>query len=506
MSAETEQTLQKLQQLQPLTIGPCGRSECLPGTGVNLLKSIVNWATSPAEQHRNIFWLYGVAGSGKSTVSTTIANFFQQTRRLGAHIFFDQTEVPERTPSAIIRTLAHQLGLFDHRIGQAITTAIDNWPDFMQSSAHIQFQKFLVDPLTSLDIIQFEGPIIIVLDGLDECGSAGDRRVLLEVLAEKLIKLPSAFRFIIASRPDYDIRNYFESRSHIQLYELDIGSNETRGDVKAFLRYQLGEIARRRINVLLDTWPEDYRLRALVKRASGLFAWASDICKSIDVSDPEERLRVVLENINSDAAPALDAMYVTALENAGLLQDANLCAEFRALMGTILVSKTPLSAAGLNSLLGLDGRAISRLSSVFYGNDTIHTLHPSFDDFITSRARCKYEIWFTYLTSQNLQVAARCLDRLDQFLIYNICDLQPTVAPNATFFPEDIVYACCYWVDHICLTEDASPIANKLEAYLFKHLVNWLEAMSILNRSRETLEMLGRLRDWHRVRHHYLPV
>ncbi|KIM71629.1 hypothetical protein PILCRDRAFT_25440, partial [Piloderma croceum F 1598] len=146
---------------------------------------------------------------GKSTVSTTIANFFQQMHCLGAYIFFNQSEVSERTPSAIIRTLAHQLGLFNHCIGQAITTAIDKWPDCIQSSAHIQLQKFLVKPLTSLKIIQFKGPIIVVLDGLDECGLAGDRNVLLEVLAENLIKLPLAFWFIIVSRPDYDIHNYF---------------------------------------------------------------------------------------------------------------------------------------------------------------------------------------------------------------------------------------------------------------------------------------------------------
>jgi hypothetical protein len=115
-------------------------------------------------------------------------------------------------------------------------------------------------------------------------------------------------------------------------------------------------------------------------------------------------------------------------------------------------------------------------------------------------------MWFIDLTSQNSHVAVCCLDRLDGFLTYNICDLQPTVALNKTTLPEDIVYACCYWVEHICLTKDASSLANKLEAYLFKHLVHWLEAMSILNRSRETFEMLGRLRDWHRVRHRYLPV
>jgi hypothetical protein len=313
VSTETEQTRHKLQQLQPLTMGLCSQSECLPGTGVNLLGFIIDWATSPPEQHRNILWLYGVAGSGKSTLSTTIANFFRNTHRLGAHLFFSQSKVAERTPSAIIRTLAHQLGSFDHRIGQAIATAIDDWPDYMESSAHIQFQKFLVEPFASLEIIQFEGPIVVVLDGLDECGPAGDRSVLLEVLAEESIKLPSVLRFIIASRPEYDICNYFGSQSHIQPLELDIGSDEIRRDVEVFLRYQFGEIARKR-RKLLKVWPTNYRFRVLAERAGGLFVWASDVCKTLDASDPDERLRVVLgSDVKSDTS-TLDAIYITALK------------------------------------------------------------------------------------------------------------------------------------------------------------------------------------------------
>jgi hypothetical protein len=137
---------------------------------------------------------------------------------------------------------------------------------------------------------------------------------------------------------------------------------------------------------------------------------------------------------------------------------------------------------------------------VLYGETTIRILHPSFGAFLTDPVRCKYEMLFIDLNSQNLRVAAHCLDRLDRFLKYNICNLQPSVTADRTTLPEDIVYACRYWVEHICLIKDASPIANKLEAYLFKHLVHWLEAMCILTRSGETIEMLRRLRNWHRVR------
>ncbi|KAJ5609921.1 hypothetical protein N7528_009187 [Penicillium herquei] len=44
--------------------------ECLPGTRIDLLHNITEWATSP--HGKCIFWLNGVAGAGKSTISRTV--------------------------------------------------------------------------------------------------------------------------------------------------------------------------------------------------------------------------------------------------------------------------------------------------------------------------------------------------------------------------------------------------------------------------------------------------
>jgi hypothetical protein len=35
---------------------------------------------------RNVLWLYGVAGSGKSTIATPVADYFHEIRHLGAFI------------------------------------------------------------------------------------------------------------------------------------------------------------------------------------------------------------------------------------------------------------------------------------------------------------------------------------------------------------------------------------------------------------------------------------
>ena len=62
---------------------------------------------------------------------------------------------------------------------------------------------------------------------------------------------------------------------------------------------------------------------------------------------------------------------------------------------------------------------------------------------------------------------------------------------------EHVAYACSFWVDHVCGIEDDIPlIADHLAQFLFQHLLHWLEAMSILKKSREAIGLLHRLLTW----------
>ncbi|MCJ1279827.1 hypothetical protein MMC21_007651 [Puttea exsequens] len=52
---------------------------CLPNTRVDLLRDIYNWADREGRQdERCIFWLNGLAGTGKSTISCTVARTYYE--------------------------------------------------------------------------------------------------------------------------------------------------------------------------------------------------------------------------------------------------------------------------------------------------------------------------------------------------------------------------------------------------------------------------------------------
>jgi len=61
---------------------------CLPDTRVDLLQEIYDWADG--QDGRCIFWLNGLASTGKSTIARTITRKYFERERLGASFFFSR--------------------------------------------------------------------------------------------------------------------------------------------------------------------------------------------------------------------------------------------------------------------------------------------------------------------------------------------------------------------------------------------------------------------------------
>ncbi|KAG0706667.1 hypothetical protein DFH29DRAFT_136855 [Suillus ampliporus] len=508
---------QSLAKLHPADMDDPSRPACLPQTRSDLLSSVFSWAMNPSS-NQNVLWLHGPAGSGKSTVATTIANITRDLGRLGAFVFFNRHMAARNDPAAVVRTLAFQLGEFDHRLGAAISTVIKNTPSIRQSPLRQQFHKLLVQPLSESEMAIWsqEGPVIAVIDALDECGHVGEREDLLSVLALESVKLPPTLRIIVTSRTEVDIQEALEARKNICSTPIDIDSLANDKDIHLYLYNRLQLIrSKNKYLSLPQDWPGNNAIDALAARACGLFIWAFTACRYVENGqDPGERLADLLRtDVCLNAESALDLIYSTALESAGRWEDPAFSADFRDILGVVIVAKNPLTASTidrLNEAASVSStrpslHTIQHLGCVFRGttSEPIHVIHPSFEDFLTDRARCKRDEWFIDVSLHHQRLARQCIGSLHATLKRNMCNLTLTTSVvDVMILPDDVTYSCIFWIEHVCeLVGSAEWLSIEVYNLLVKHLLHWIETMSLLKKARQTIKLLMRLEDWSKSTH-----
>ncbi|KAF1955654.1 hypothetical protein CC80DRAFT_549348 [Byssothecium circinans] len=82
-------------------------STCLRDTRVDLLREIYNWVKGPDEWC--IFWLSGLAGTGKSMIARTVARSYCDKQRLAASFFFSRGGGDVGHASKFVASIAVQL-------------------------------------------------------------------------------------------------------------------------------------------------------------------------------------------------------------------------------------------------------------------------------------------------------------------------------------------------------------------------------------------------------------
>jgi hypothetical protein len=484
------------------------RTPCLANTRLDVIKCIIDWMTDESSNQKRVLWLHGLAGSGKSTISTTIAWMMRDLRRLGAFFFFDR-DIPERNAAMLIRTLAYQLALFDSRIGDEMSRIIESIPLIAERPLDFQFTNLL--SAKALQSVEWPGgPIVLVIDALDECGGHKDLQIILQALSKGFSDLPSFIRVLLISRPETDIMDTLASHQSVQPYLLDIESPTTQQNISDFLRHRLSDIRGtiRHAQLAVD-WPGDDNIGALTRYAGGLFVWASTACLYIESYDPDQRLNEVItqqsEMNSSEPFAKLDRLYKTGLQSACWWDNHSFCTDYCNIFGMILCARIPLSYSVIDSLLALPpGRscrqAISLLGCILRISETegIRILHPSFHDYLSKR--CSAEPWSINLELYNEKVALNCVELLDKTLRENVCGLTLPHPVQKESLPDDMSYACKFWVEHVCLiSNDADNVGVRVYEFLCRHLLHWMESMAILKSHDITIHLLQNLLEWLQV-------
>ncbi|KAK0452855.1 uncharacterized protein EV420DRAFT_1273555, partial [Desarmillaria tabescens] len=217
-------------------------------------------------------WCKGLAGTGKSSLVGTLHDLLTADMggrsRLAVFVRYDRIEYSNA--SKLITSIAYALGMFDVRIGMAISKVVEKSRSVVtMADPSAQFQLLLRGPLERILDLVDEGPLVVIIDGLDECNASSE---LLITLAEGFgPKLPF-MRLIVSSRPVHHIATAFEGRDCIYPLHLDTSSKSVNRDIRFYLER---EFARIHDDAFQEKCKELHAVNELTTRASGLFIWAA---------------------------------------------------------------------------------------------------------------------------------------------------------------------------------------------------------------------------------------
>src|SRR6267154_1501136 len=471
---------------------------CLIGTRVAFLDFIIDWVNNPASERALV--LFGQAGTGKSSIAHEIARLFDKMHRLTSSFIFLRREQSVRTAYHLFTTLARDLAdrypSFKVALGKVVK---DNTALRIGTRDYVTlFESLILEPLKDLHIV---GPILVVIDALDESGDTAGRIGLHAFLAKNLIRLPSNFRVVITSRPEHGILSALATAPSVKVKYMDDTelAAETHNDITTFLQKKLS-----------SDECGGY-VEALAVKAEGLFQWAAVACQLI--LDPPERfdysgetcIKYLLEpSTNRRGQDLLDELYKDVLE--GYFRDQEARDLFRSVVGQLITSIEPLTIRSLITLrqhatsnkrsnaavTGLLSRLGSLLSNVNSSdkNLPIFPLHTSFRDFLTNKD--KSGDFYIGVRDAHHQLTHSCLnlllDPLDG-LKFNICKLETSYLANDEVedlntrvdqhIPPALLYACRFWDDHLEHTDFRTDLFGKVETLFKDKFLFWLEALSL---------------------------
>lgn len=468
-----------------------------------------------------------MAGTGKSTISRTVAQNLADKGDLGASFFFKRGEGDRGHAGLFIATIATQLVQKIPSFAPHVQNAIEADPAISGKALKQQFETLVLQPLGKIrtDPQKFSR-IVIVIDALDECDREEDVRIIIRLLSQVQRITSVQLKFFLTSRPELPIRLGFAdiSGKYEGLALHQIPEPVVKEDISAFLEHELAMI-RNDYNKsvtpnrqLPTDWLGHTIIQTLVGMAIPLFIFATTVCRFINdrkCGQPKDQLTKVLKYETRSQASKLDATYLPVLDQllVGVTNSERrvLIEEFQQVIGSIVILASPLSATPLDRLLGVPKGTVDSRTDLLHSvlsipsrpDHPIRLLHLSFRDFLIDAEKRETNPFWVDEADAHKKLATRCLKLLSTGgnLKEDICNLQTPARPRSdvdrqtidSHLPPEIQYACQYWVYH--LKEGGSIISDDDQVYNFLkcHFLHWLESLSLIGRLRESISMIDNL-------------
>lgn len=475
---------------------------CMPGTRVGVLSRFMTWVKNDPMA---IFWLAGMAGTGKTSIAVSLCRMLREDRAvfLGGGFFCSRSvgSAARTDVRRIIPTLAALIAGKSQEFADALASELEKDRHLGHKPVGEQIGPLLRSPLNALQVST--RPIVFVIDALDECKNELELAELLRLLVD--YKWDAKIKFILTSRPELHIRDTaisnFAHNTILHLYT--ISADEVRSDIQLYIMGTL------KAAIAEASWYSDHDVEQLVELSGGLFIFASTVLKYVLQRKGDEvrrdRLRKATSAVTAgiSALTAVDKVYEFILVDATRsdIVDDDEMENMRNILACILTARTSLSVEALAVLVdmspGMLRGSLEQLHSLIYvPTDDIQpglqTLHASFGDYLFERGPAHIRI--TASLGHDL-LAHGCLKRMAwDDLCFNVSRSHSSFKPNsmgaADGFPMSLIYACLNWPHHIVSASIGSAFDMEINRLFRPKLLFWLEVLSVLSKIDIASELL----------------
>jgi hypothetical protein len=503
------------------------REVCTPGTRIRILDDIITWAKNTSPGSPNVYWLFGQAGSGKSTIAYSVARRFEfagdpnDTIILGGNFFCSRQFEEARLSKCIIRTVVHHLALKCRGFADQLSDA-----DFetVNQNVRAQLENLLIAPWQASRRDWCSNPLnppphyLIVIDALDEIDGTGGSEFLqdlLEVIDKNGNRL-LGLKFFVTSRPDPNLVGLVDSLKSKQRYRLEqVSPEEAQCDIRTYLMVEL---------------PGCEEIEDLVALTAGLFIYAATIVKYLARGGRAERkkfLTTLLASSNSSNLQKkekslstgmpftlLDTLYSQIVEQAfrDFSPEENGWEDRRSILHTFLCTAERTSTSVVADLLftsdytDVAEKLLSDLHAVLYcEHGRVLTYHKSFSDFILNEDRSG-NFWCNQAMHHRL-LADACFRWMKDGLCFNIANIASSFVLDVDnpmledavekSIPPVLNYSCRYWSYHVSAAVSIiSGLHDSISDFLQHRALFWIEAMNLLHLRGLCGSMLRAAHDW----------
>ncbi|KAJ2997492.1 hypothetical protein NUW58_g638 [Xylaria curta] len=403
-------------------------------------RAFSNWENDgPGSPQRQILWLKGHAGTGKTMLMIgLIRQFSSQSVALapGASLFTDQNS-------------------------------------FIALSE--VFKNMLRDDQLS--------PVYFAVDALDECSEG---RADLIALISATLTLSKNVRWLISSRPEVDV--LAELKTSEALAELN--TQRLEDPVKAYIEHKLSILKGKNgysdkiLNEISDIAHQ---------RAGNAFLWVALAFKALGGKHGAYAVAII-----SAMPPGLSDLYkhmMTRIEESERIEPE----DCKKILKAAFLAFRPLSLPELSLVAGLlpaiTEDAVKECGSFFIvTGETVNLIHQSAKDYLQNEYAAKLDL--SGVAEGHMDLIERSLDAISS-LERNMYGLDfgiqsEYIAPPNPDPLAPLRYSCVSWIDHLRFLNEENPeclksLPVKVSEFLNTSFLRWVESLSILRKVEDGL-------------------